>query len=122
MFEQRDILLIPVPFTDLSAAKQRPGLVLSGTAYNATSRDVVVAAITSNLSAVSPGVEIGASDLDTGWLPKPSRVRADKIYTLSQSIVRKKLGNLSQSIFAYVLLELDDVLARHIETKAEPSL
>ena len=50
MYKQGDILLIPFPFTDLSSTKQRPVLVLSNTKYNESNQDIVVAAITSNLT------------------------------------------------------------------------
>lgn len=34
MFKQGDILLIPIPFTDLTANKKRPVLVISNNYYN----------------------------------------------------------------------------------------
>ena len=34
MPEQGDILLIPIPFTDLSSQKRRPVIVISNDAYN----------------------------------------------------------------------------------------
>jgi len=34
MFEQGEILLIPVPFSDLSSVKKRPVLVLSNSIHN----------------------------------------------------------------------------------------
>jgi mRNA interferase MazF len=49
MFNQGEILLIPVPFSDLSSVKKRPVLVLSNSAHNSASRDIIVIAITSNL-------------------------------------------------------------------------
>ncbi|MCL2284885.1 MAG: type II toxin-antitoxin system PemK/MazF family toxin [Firmicutes bacterium] len=48
-YSQGDILLIPIPFTDLSTSKKRPVLVLSNSDYNKTADDLIVAAITSNL-------------------------------------------------------------------------
>jgi mRNA interferase MazF len=42
-------MLAPFPFTDLSSAKQRPALVVSSDVLNATSDDVLVAAISSQI-------------------------------------------------------------------------
>src|SRR5438132_13678263 len=49
-FSQGDVVLVPFPFTDLSATKQRPALVLSPERLNKIRRDLVLAAITSQLS------------------------------------------------------------------------
>src|SRR5215213_9513841 len=43
-----DIVLIPIPFTDLSSQKQRPVIVISNDDYNHTTPDFVVVAMTSN--------------------------------------------------------------------------
>ena len=89
MFEAGEILLIPVPFTDLSSSKRRPVLVLSKCAYNRRSPDIIVAAITSNPHSKG-SVAITQLDLESGILPLKSFVRPDKVYTLSKSIVIKK--------------------------------
>ena len=47
MHSQGDILLVPLPFTNLSSQKKRPVLVLSRQEYNAMTDDLIVAAITS---------------------------------------------------------------------------
>jgi len=39
MFDQGEILLIPVPFSDLSSVKKRPVLVLSNYTHNLSNRD-----------------------------------------------------------------------------------
>jgi mRNA interferase MazF len=49
MYKQGDILLIPIPFTNLVSNKKRPVLVLSNDMYNSTKEDMVVVAITSFL-------------------------------------------------------------------------
>ncbi|MCL2158162.1 MAG: type II toxin-antitoxin system PemK/MazF family toxin [Oscillospiraceae bacterium] len=49
MYKQGDIVLIPIPFTDLSSAKKRPVLILSSDHYNNDTSDLIVAAITSNI-------------------------------------------------------------------------
>lgn len=103
MPNQRDILLIPIPFTDLSSMKRRPVLVLSNNHYNSISTDVVVTAITSNLLATDYGLVIGQQHLEEGTLQQQSLIRCDKIYTLSQKIVLKRFGRLNKNSFSLVL-------------------
>ena len=50
MPKQRDIVLIAVPYADLSTAKRRPVLILSSDAHLQQSPDMLVATITSNLN------------------------------------------------------------------------
>ena len=95
MPEQGDIVLIPVPFTDLSSQKRRPVIVISNNAYNHKTRDFVVVAMTSNLEAVDFSFTITSSDLERGSLNRPGKVRVDKIYTLSQSIIVKTFGRVN---------------------------
>lgn len=52
MPDQGDIVLVPVPFTDLSSQKRRPVIVVSNNAYNRAALDVVVVAMTSNPAIV----------------------------------------------------------------------
>ena len=49
MYKQGEIILIPIPFTDLSSNKKRPVLILSNDNYNKMTDDIIVAAITSNI-------------------------------------------------------------------------
>jgi len=44
-----DIILLPFPFTDQSAVKRRPAVVISSTAYHRTRPDIVIMAVTSQL-------------------------------------------------------------------------
>ena len=112
MPNQRDIVLIPVPFTDLSSSKQRPVLILSSDAHCQSSPDMLVAAITSNLAARNIGIIIDSSDMEVGALPRQSLVRADKLYTLSQGNIVKPYGKLNRAAFKAVLAALDIVLGR----------
>ena len=81
MPSQGDILLVPVPFTDLSAHKQRPVVVVSNDAYNRQTTDVVVVAMTSNPALVDYSFIITSSDLQQGQLNHPGTIRVDKLYT-----------------------------------------
>jgi mRNA interferase MazF len=42
MLKQRDIVLIPIPFTDLTSQKRRPDVGISSDNYNETHEDIVV--------------------------------------------------------------------------------
>jgi mRNA-degrading endonuclease toxin of MazEF toxin-antitoxin module len=97
MLEQGDIVLIPVPFTDLSSQKRRPVVVISNNAYHHGAADVIVVAMTSNPAIVPYGFRISSADLVSGTLNRPGTIRVDKIYTLAQAIVVKKFGKVSSA-------------------------
>ena len=65
--KQRDIVLVPVPFTDLTATKRRPVLVLSNDAYNRRAEDVVVAAVTSQLTREEYAIRISQGTCKKGF-------------------------------------------------------
>jgi mRNA interferase MazF len=48
-YEFGAIVLVPFQFTDQSASKRRPAVVVSNRAYNTARPDVVVMAVTSQL-------------------------------------------------------------------------
>jgi len=110
--EQGDILLIPVPFTDLSSQKRRPVVVISNNAYNRKTGDIVVVAMTSNPANVDYSFTITSSDLESGKLNRPGKVRVDKIYTLSQSITVKIFGRLGSKALDQIRSLLLDLVAK----------
>jgi mRNA interferase MazF len=83
------IVLTDFPFTDLSASKRRPALVVS--ADNDRRTDVVVAYITS-----IPRIEPDAAPIlpsPGNGLKVPSLVRFDKLATVDKGILAGRLGN-----------------------------
>ncbi len=99
MYRQGDILLIPIPFSDLTSHKKRPVLVLSNDDYNSRTEDIVVAAITSNITAKDYIVMLTSSDLDEGTLKVDSCIRVDKIYTLSQKYCNKQVWRCEEAYY-----------------------
>jgi mRNA interferase MazF len=111
MPKQGKIVLVPIPFTDLSAQKRRPVVVVSNDAYNSKSTDIVVVAMTSNPASVDYSFSITSTDLDKGTLNRPSKIHVDKIYTLSQSIIVKTFGRVNTKTLErihHTLKELTD--------------
>jgi mRNA interferase MazF len=107
-YKHGEIVLIPIPFSDLSSVKKRPVLVISNTSHNSVSNDMVVVAITSNLQ--QGGITIEAKDLLVGKLPKPSRIRCEKIYTLEQRIAIKRFGMISENVMDRVTTEINRLI------------
>ena len=83
------IVLTDFPFTDLSASKRRPALVISTDESRRT--DVVVAYITSVARREPDAAPIAPSSKN--GLKVPSLVRFDKIATIDKTIIAGRLGN-----------------------------
>ena len=109
MFDRGDILLVPVPFSNLSSVKKRPVLVMSNNAHNSVSRDIIVIAITSNLA--QRGIEIENDRLLNGFLPKKSVIKVDKVYTLDAAIVIKRIGRVNDDVLSTVYNELVKIIS-----------
>ena len=91
-FERGDLLLVPFPFTDLSAAKRRPVLALTAPdGYG----DFIALPVTSRPQAEF-GLPLAPTDLARGRLPAPSWIRTDRIFTLNASLVVKVVGHVSE--------------------------
>jgi len=111
MPEQGDIVLIPVPFTDLSSQKRRPVIVVSNNQYNGKTGDVVVVAMTSNPQITDYSFSVTSSNLVKGILNRVGKVRVDKIYTMSQSMIAKTFGRVDTATLDRIRGTLQDLLA-----------
>ncbi|WP_129670817.1 type II toxin-antitoxin system PemK/MazF family toxin [Candidatus Chloroploca sp. Khr17] len=107
MIDQGVIVLIPVPFTDLSSTKRRPVIVISSATYNRTTSDMIVVAMTSNPAQTRYSFTITNQDLVEGSLNRPGQVRTDKIYTLSQSIAVRVFGKVKTEIIEKIKVLLN---------------
>jgi mRNA interferase MazF len=110
MPSQGEIVLIPVPFTDLSSQKRRPVIIVSNDRYNRSSRDMLVVAMTSNLSTIPHSFIIDNPDLIAGTLNRPSLVRCDKIYTLEQTLIVKQFGQVRPEILSQIQQVIQQLL------------
>ena len=111
MLKQRDIILIPIPFTDLTSQKRRPAVIISNDSYNETHEDIVVVALTSKVEPRDFTIMLTGNDLEEGALKVTSMIRADKIYTLNKSIVIKTFGRVKPEI----LIKIKDIFSKLIE-------
>jgi len=100
--KQKDILLVKFPFTDFREFKKRPVIVISNDEYNSKTLDLVVCAITSNLSYKDYSVLISNNDLDSGYLLKESLIKTSHIATISKQIVIRKIASVNYEKFEEV--------------------
>lgn len=95
-----DLVLVSFPFTDFSARKNRPAVILF-----ASDLDVVVAFITSQMKwAGDFTLTLIPSDLN--GLKKESLLRLDKITTVDKASLIGKLGHLHPGD----IVKMDDAL------------
>lgn len=94
-FKSGHILLVPFPFTDFSATKKRPAVVVHAEGYCEARGDVIVAAITSRL-LIQPAVgEFEITQWQDAGLLKPSAVKS-VFATVHSGAVIQTLGILSE--------------------------
>lgn len=90
-----DVLLARFPYTDLSADKRRPVVVLS---VDNDGEDIIVCAITSKPH--NGPYDVQAAPNDGTGLKAPSRVQFDKIATLSKTVISGRIGSMPPEFMA----------------------
>ncbi|WP_321506796.1 type II toxin-antitoxin system PemK/MazF family toxin [uncultured Methanoregula sp.] len=91
------IVLVHFPFTDLTAAKLRPALVI-----HETLQDVIVAFVSSRVPTQLTGSDLSISEdspafSDTG-LKVSSVIKFDKIATVSKDLVEGEIGEIPANL------------------------
>ena len=92
--QRGDVVLVPFPFSDLSATKVRPAIVVSSSLYHAHEPDLILVAITSNLAAASGPFDYIIRDWSASGLRFPSAFKP-VVFTLEPPRVMARIGALS---------------------------
>jgi mRNA interferase MazF len=92
MYKQKDIVLMPFPFSDLTASKKRPAIIISNQTINKT-EDCICCLITSQKPNL--GTPIQKTEIEKGNLPFKSWIKPHRIFTINQKIILKKLAHIS---------------------------
>ena len=106
---QREIVLMPFPFTDLSSSKKRPALVLSSDGFNERSSDVICCSITSNPAREIRTVDIANGDLESGFLEFESKIKPYHLFTVNKQRILRSLGILKKGKFNEAVLTLHTI-------------
>jgi mRNA interferase MazF len=111
-FKRGEVVLVAFPFTDLTTTKMRPALVVSSDAFNSQNLDVILVAVTSQISKKLSSADhlLSPADQKQAGLPKPSLVKLGKVVTLDQRLIRKRLGRIPDPTLALLTIELHKLL------------
>lgn len=93
------IVLVSFPFTDLSASKLRPAIVLADVGRG----DWVLTQVTSKAYADPYAVEIKNTDFDSGSLKVTSYARPGKLFTASENLMVAQVGVLKKEAHQRVI-------------------
>jgi mRNA interferase MazF len=93
------VVLVPFPFSDLSASRLRPAVALA----DAGRGDWVLCQVTSNPYADPSAIQITGLDFSTGSLHATSYARPGKLFTAHESLFTGQVGELTAAAFRRVL-------------------
>ncbi len=92
-----DVVLVHFPFTDLSAQRLRPALIVG----KVLGDDIILAFITSQVGTGSPKANCAINSADPEFvatgLKVSSAVRLDRIATLRRNLIPRRLGHIGPS-------------------------
>ena len=109
MYNQRDVVLINFPYSDLSGVKQRPALIISNQKLNKT-EDRICCLITSNQT--TNGIKIERSNFDKGDLPFQSWVKPYRLFTIHEKIIKKKLCTFTEKFHEVIINSVNTYLEK----------
>ncbi len=111
MYKQREIVLVPFPFSDLTEIKRRPVLIISNNKFNSSNEDIIVCSITSTAYIDLHSIPIDNLSLEYGILPEPSVIKTHKIFTISKSRIIKKFSILNPDTFSLVISSISTLIS-----------
>ena len=103
MNQRGDVVYVEVPYYDIPGSKERPVVVIQCDRNNRRLMSTLVAGITSSTNRVGsepsqflidPSTPEGASS----GLVRPSAVKCENVYTVSQARIRRTVGHLSDTL------------------------
>lgn len=94
-YNQFDVVVVPFPFTERTASKKRPALVISDVGFNRYLMKSVMAMITTT-GHLPWLLDVPIVDLAASGLKSPSLIRM-KLFVLDDALVIKKIGRLTDS-------------------------
>ncbi|MBN2052513.1 type II toxin-antitoxin system PemK/MazF family toxin [Candidatus Woesearchaeota archaeon] len=103
-----EVIVIHFPFTNMSASKRRPALVLA----DIRGDDVITCPISSQSRGADYAISLEDSDFSKGKLPLASFIRPNVLFTADKSLIEKKVGVLKNKKTDEVIEEICRMLRK----------
>ena len=91
-----DIVIAPVPYTDLRGRKNRPVVLVADVGLG----DWIVCPITTQGSGQGERLALDGEDMRGAGLRARSWVRTNRLYSLNESVFRSAAGRLTDAMMA----------------------
>jgi mRNA interferase MazF len=101
-FVKGDVVVLPFPFSDLSASKKRPALVVA----SLTGGDVILCQITSQTVGDEYAISLRSDDFAEGSLKHDSSIRPNRLFTADSRIILYRAGLLRREKINEVIRKL----------------
>ena len=95
-FEQGDIVIAELLYSEQIGLKVRPALVISNTNYNKKSDDIILLKITSKEKKTKYDINLIAKDMAGGKLKLESQIMIDNPVTTYKGVIQTKIGKINQ--------------------------
>ena len=107
MFSQKDIVLIPFPYSDLTLSKQRPALIISNEKINKM-QDRICCLVTTKPH--KNDLKIAENSFEEGNLPFKSFIKPHRIFTIQENIIIKKLCKINNNLHHLVIKKINEYI------------
>ena len=105
-FVKGDVVVAPFPYSELTASKKRPVLVVASMSGN----DVILCQITSQSKRDTYSISLADGDFQSGSLRRESFIRPNRIFTADSRIVLYKAGKVSNQKMEEVVRSIISIL------------
>ncbi|MDP1729372.1 MAG: type II toxin-antitoxin system PemK/MazF family toxin [archaeon] len=110
MTKQRELLLVPFPFSDQSGRKVRPVIVISNDEFNEDSEDVLVVGVTSNILKNKYTINLTNENLDEGKLITNCCIKIENILKLDKELIIKNIGKINLITFKKIINGISTII------------
>ncbi len=99
------IVLVPFPFDDFSSLKVRPALCLTSAIghYNHVIITFITSKIPEDLERSDYIIRKGSQEWQGSGLLVDSAIRLHRVVTIPESLIKRRLGKLTSSVFQKVI-------------------
>lgn len=94
-FEQGDIVVANILYSQQIGFKRRPVLVISNSNYNKHSEDIIVTSISSTPLKAKYDIKLTNKDITEGELRTESKILTDFPTTMEKNLIAQKVGKIS---------------------------